>query len=96
LDSLASITVMERTDTISGPHLAQIDGSLFVSDPAGGRVIYLDERGKPVASLAEPGAFTLPTGVAAVRQGDDVLVAVSDAAACTVSVWQGSLAGLQP
>jgi DNA-binding beta-propeller fold protein YncE len=96
MDSLASMTVMARTDTINGPHLAQVDGSLFVSDPAGGRVIYLDKRGKPVASLAESGAFTLPTGVAAMRLGNDVVVAVSDAAACTVSVWRGSLAGLQP
>lgn len=91
MDTLGSLTAVRPTDTINGPHLAALeDGRLFVSDPARRLVLLLSTQGKPLAALADAGAFVQPTGVAAWRTDKDLLLAVSDTAACSVTLWQGA------
>jgi sugar lactone lactonase YvrE len=89
LDTLGSLTAVQPTNTIDGPQLASMaDGSLYLSDPARHQVLYLSAEGQPLGALADAGAFELPTGVAAFRSGDSILLAVSDTATCTVTLWQ--------
>ncbi len=90
LDALGSLTAIRPTDTINGPHLAHLDdGRLFLSDPANRQVLFLSAQGRPLAALADAGAFDRPTGVAAWRTGNDMLLAVADTAACSITLWQG-------
>lgn len=91
LDTLGSLAVVERSNTLTGPQLAALeDGSGFlVSDPFRRTVIFLAPTGEPLAQLAYPDAFANPIGVAAAR-GDDGLVQliVTDSATCQVSAWR--------
>ncbi len=92
LDTLGSITAVRPTDTINGPHLAHLDdGRLFMSDPARALVLLFNAQGQPLAALGDAGAFEQPTGVAAWQRSGDLLLAVSDTAACSVSLWQGPM-----
>jgi sugar lactone lactonase YvrE len=96
LDTMGSLTAIQPTDTIQGPHLAHLGDRLFLSDPAGRRVLYLDGRGKPLGALADAGAFVRPTGVAVWRGAASeagpvatTTLYVADAEACAISAWQG-------
>lgn len=88
LDTLGSYTAIQPTDTINGPHLAALGDHLFLSDPARQQVVLLDAQGMPLGALADAGAFTLPTGVAAWEDGSATLLAVADTAACSVTAWR--------
>lgn len=95
LNGTGSMTAVQRTDTINGPHLSGLpDGSFFVSDPARGLIAYHAATGQPLAHFMNRDFFTWPTGVAAAQQGDQVLLAVVDTPSCTLSVWQLPTAGL--
>ena len=92
LDALGSLTAVKPTDTINGPQITQLDdGRVFVSDPAQRLVLLLSAQGQPLASLGDEGAFQQPTGVAAWQSDGDLLLAVSDTAQCSVSLWRGPL-----
>ena len=89
LNTQGSLGVMAPGDTLDGPHLAKLPGGgFFLTVPKRAAVVYFDARGRPLAELGYAGAFTLPTGVAAHRDGDTVRLAVADSAACTVSLWE--------
>lgn len=96
LDTLGSITALPRGDTIDGPHLAALgpEGGLFLSDPSRSQILYLSARGQPLGVLSDVGAFQRPTGIDVLRDGDDVLLAVSDTTACSVSLWRARAANL--
>jgi DNA-binding beta-propeller fold protein YncE len=90
LDTLGSLAVVERANTLTGPQLAALeDGSgLFVSDPIRRTVIFLAPTGEPLGQLAYPDAFANPMGVAAARAEDGLVqLIVTDSAACQVSAW---------
>jgi hypothetical protein len=44
-----------------------------------------------MAALGDAGAFLQPTGVATWEEEGDLLLAVSDSAACEVSLWRGRM-----
>ena len=91
MDGLGSLTAIRPTDTINGPHLAHLaDGRLVLSDPARGLVLLLSAQGQPMAALGDAGIFQRPTGVAAWQRDGELLLAVSDTAACSVSLWRGA------
>ncbi|HXF64738.1 MAG TPA: PA14 domain-containing protein [Caldilineaceae bacterium] len=98
LDVLGSLVVIERSNTIDGPHLAALpSGAFFLSDPAGRRVLHLAATGEPLAELAYPAAFDAPSGVAAgIVEGAGAgatYLAVADSGACRVSLWQVRVEG---
>ncbi len=95
LNTLGSYTALQPTSTIDGPHLAALPGDdpatagrLFLSDPARARVLLLGADGAPLGALADAGAFVQPTGIATWQTGDLLFLAVSDTAACRVTLWQ--------
>jgi hypothetical protein len=92
MDGFGSITAIRPTNTINGPHLAHLaDGRLVVSDPARALVLLFSAQGEPLAALGDAGAFLQPTGVATWEEEGDLLLAVSDSAACEVSLWRGRM-----
>jgi hypothetical protein len=91
LDVLGSVTVIERSNTLTGPHLAALpDGSgFFLSDPVRRTVLYLLPSGQPVGQLGYADTFVNPTGVAAGIQENGLIdLVVADSAACTVGLWR--------
>jgi hypothetical protein len=95
LDNGGSLTAIQPTNTLNGPHLAGLpDGSFFVSDPGRGLVFSYAVTGEPRGQLAQPGVWITPTGVDAVLVGDQVYLAVVDSAACIVSFWQAERVAL--
>jgi sugar lactone lactonase YvrE len=102
LDTGGSLTAIQPTDTLQGPHLAHIatpvGDRLFLSDPARRLVLMLAETGRPTGALADAGAFLRPTGVAAwpapalpdsPAPPGALTLAVADAESCSVSGWLG-------
>lgn len=89
LDGLGSLPALPRTNTLTGPQLAALpDGAFFLSDPARRSVVYFAPNGRPLAQLGYADAFLNPMGVAAVYRDGFALLAVSDSAACSVSLWR--------
>jgi hypothetical protein len=85
----AGFTAVGKAVTMDGPHLAGLDdGSFFLTDPARRTLFYHRPSGQPVAQFAYPDVFDLPTGVAAVRDGDAIRLAVVDTARCSLSLWR--------
>ncbi len=94
LGSMGSLTAIQPTDTLLGPHLAHLNEKIILSDPARRLVLLLDGRGRPLGALADEGAFQRPTGVAVTpwpQMPSASLLAVADADGCTVSGWIGVL-----
>lgn len=94
LDSRGSIAVIERTNTLNGPHLAGLaNGALLVSDPARRLILYLASTGEPRAIFAMP-QFNTPTGIAAAQFDRLLYLAVVDTAQCKVSFWRTPISRL--
>lgn len=88
-DGGGSVVATLPTVTADGPQLAGLaDGSFFLSDPGRRLVAYHLPSGRPVGHFDGGGAFALPAGVAAAQAGNWVQLAVVDAGACAVSVWE--------
>ncbi|MEZ4674371.1 MAG: hypothetical protein R2932_09025 [Caldilineaceae bacterium] len=88
LDSGGSLSAIERTNTLNGPHLAALaDGRLFVSDPTRRLVLYLAATGQPLAQFSAP-TITMPTGVGAAMIDEWLYLAIVDTANCQLSLWR--------
>ncbi len=84
-----SLTAIQPTNTIDGPHLAALpDGRLLLTDPARSIFWLLSAQGQPTGQFAYAGQLDLPTGIAAREDGDGILIAVSDTRRCSVSLWR--------
>ncbi len=84
-----SFTAIQPTNTIDGPHLAALpDGRFLATDPGRSSFTLFDVTGEPLGQFGYPGQLSMPTGIAATQLGDATLVAVSDTAQCTVSLWR--------
>jgi hypothetical protein len=95
LDTGGSMTAIQPTNTLNGPHLAGLpDGRFFVSDPGRGLVLLHAATGQPAGQFAAPEVFGAPTGIDVAIRGDRVYLAVVDGATCTISLWQTLLATL--
>ncbi len=99
LDTLGSLTAVQSAGTIDGPHFAGLpDGRFFLSDPTRGLILSFAASGQPLARFDDGGALQQPTGLAALVEGQDegeqVLIAAADTAACTVSLWRMPLGDL--
>lgn len=95
LDTGGSMTAIQPTNTLDGPHLAGLpDGRFFVSDPGRGLVLLHGANGQPLGQFAAPGVIVTPTGIDVSSNGDRVNLAVVDSAACTISLWQAPLTAL--
>jgi hypothetical protein len=95
LDNGGSLMAVQPTNTLNGPHLAGLpNGSLLVSDPERGLVLYHAASGEPRGQLAQPGIWVTPTGVDALFLGEQVFLAVVDSETCLVSFWQAPATAL--
>ena len=84
-----SLTAIQPTNTIDGPHLAALpDGRLLLTDPARSLFWLLSAQGQPTGQFAYAGQLDLPTGIAAREDDDGILIAVSDTRRCSVSLWR--------
>ena len=91
LTSGGSIAAVKPTNTLSGPHMADLpDGSFFLSDPGRGRIVYHLASGRPLLEVGYANLFAAPTGVGAAVDSDMISLAVMDSAACWLSLWQMS------
>jgi hypothetical protein len=82
------LTAVQPTNTIDGPRFAALPtGGFLVSDPARRTFTVFTAAGRPVQSMAYTQQMTLPTGIAVLVAGDQLLIAVSDTLSCTVSTW---------
>ena len=84
-----SMTAVQPTNTIDGPHLAALpDGRLLLTDPARSTFWLLTAQGQPTGQFAYAGQLDLPTGIAALADAEGILIAVSDTRRCSVSLWR--------
>ncbi len=84
-----SFTAVQPTGTVDGPHLAQMaDGRLLATDPARSTFLLFSSAGQPLGQFGYAGELAMPTGIAATRIGSGDIIAVVDAQACALSVWQ--------
>lgn len=89
-----SLTAIQRTNTINGPHLAGLPtGALFLSDPVRRSVLYFAATGEPQAMVNLPGLLE-PTGIAVAPINELLYLAVVDTAGCQLSLWRTDPAGL--
>jgi hypothetical protein len=94
LDTGESWPAVAPANTFNGPHLAALTTSnFFVSDPERRLILYYDQAGQPLGQLSSE-LFSKPVGVSALILDGDVLLAVSDSAACQVSLWSLPVDGL--
>jgi len=94
MDSGSSLSAIEKTNTINGPHLAALpNGTLFLSDPARRLILYTAATGEPLAHLILP-TIELPTGIAVTTIEDLLYLAVVDSQSCQLSLWRTPLAQL--
>jgi len=78
------VWTVPRAPSVVGPHLALApDGSFYLSDPPGHRVIHFDRSGRPIDQLGTGSQLTAPVGVFVDLQGD-VYVADSGAGMAVV------------
>ncbi len=95
LDTLGSLAVVERANTLNGPQLAALDdgSGLFISDPTRRTVLFFAPNGEPQAQLGYPDAFANPTGGGRRRWRDGLVqLVIRDSAACRVSASARALA----
>ncbi|NJN83449.1 MAG: hypothetical protein HC802_14955 [Caldilineaceae bacterium] len=98
LDISGTLVALPRSTTLDGPQLAGLpDGSFFVTDPVRQLVQYHSSAGQPLRQWAYAGLFDRPTGIAAKIGNDDMVqIAVTDSAACSVSLWRLPAVTLEP
>ncbi len=97
VESGEGFVAVARANTFDAPHLAGLPtNGFFLTDPERSLVLFFDATGRPLAQFGGPGAFQKPVGIAAALVDDQVLVAVSDSAACTVSLWRTPLENVLP
>lgn len=84
-----SLTAIQPTNTLDGPHLAALpNGSFLVSDPGRRTFTVVQPTGQPVQQFAYVDQLVVPTGVAAMGAGDFVFIAATDTRSCSVSLWR--------
>lgn len=89
LNTEGSMSAIERTSTLDGPQLADLDdGTFFLSDPARRTIFYHRADGRPMAQFAYAGVLERPTGVDAVIIDDQIYVVIVDTDQCVVSLWK--------
>jgi sugar lactone lactonase YvrE len=82
-----------RANTFDAPHLAGLPNStFFVTDPERQLITYFDASGQAAAQFR--GSFAKPVGIDVASREGDLLLAVSDSVACTVSLWRSPLDAL--
>jgi len=83
------ITAVQPTNTFDAPHFAALpDRRFFLTDPMRSRVLLYAQNGQPLRQLALPERLQTPVGVAAAVIEGRTLLAVTDSAACRVSLWE--------
>lgn len=83
------VTAVQPTNTIDGPRMAALPtGGFLVSDPQRRTFTAFTAAGRPVQGMAYTDQLALPTGITTLTSGDQLLIAVSDTLACSVSLWQ--------
>ncbi len=95
MDTGESWPVVAPANTFDSPHLAALTTSaFFVSDPERRLITYFSPEGRPLGQLRSD-LFAKPVGVSAlILDGSDMLLAVSDSAACQVTLWRAPLDAL--
>lgn len=94
LDTGESWPAVAPANTFDGPHLAGLTTSnFFVSDPERRLILYYNQDGQPLGQLSSE-LFAKPVGVGALIMEGGVLLAVSDSAACQVSLWRAPVEAL--
>ncbi len=97
VESGEGFVAVARANTFDAPHLAGLPtNSFFLTDPERGLLLLFDPTGRPMAQFGGPDVFQKPVGVGAALVDDQVLMAVSDSAACTVSLWRTALENTLP
>ena len=87
LSSDGSLTAIQPTQTLDGPHLAALpSGGLLASDPLRRTFTLFSAAGQPLQQFAYPDQ--LPTGLATWTAGNQLLIAASDTRSCSVSLWK--------
>lgn len=82
-----------RANTFDAPHLAGLPNStFFVTDPERQLITYFDANGQAAGQFR--GSFAKPVGIDAASREGELLLAVSDSVACTVSLWRSPLDAL--
>lgn len=98
--STPGLLAVQPANTFDAPHFGGLpDGSFFLTDPARRTILYYTAEGQPVRQWPLSDAFVLPVGIGAafadgaVENGANGMahVAVTDSAACTVSLWRVGL-----
>ncbi len=89
LNTDGSMAAVERTSTLDGPQLADLeDGTFFLSDPARQTIFYHRADGRPMAQFAYAGVLERPTGIDAVVIDGQIHLVVVDTDRCEVSLWK--------
>ncbi len=89
LNTDGSMVAVERTSTLDGPQLADLeDGTFFLSDPARQTIFYHRADGRPMAQFAYAGVLQRPTGIDAVVIDEQIHLVVVDTDQCEVSLWK--------
>ncbi len=89
LNTEGSMIAIERTSTLDGPQLADLDdGTFFLSDPARQTIFYHRADGRPMAQFAYVGVLERPTGIDAVIIDDQIHLVIVDTEQCAVSLWK--------
>lgn len=84
-----SVTAVAPSNTFDAAHFADLpDGSFFMTDPMRSTLLYYGADGQPLRQFAFPGIFVTPVGIDAAIIDARIYFAVSDSAACTVSLWR--------
>jgi hypothetical protein len=82
-----------RANTFDAPHLAGLpDSTFFLTDPERQLISYFDANGQATAQFR--GNFAKPVGIDAISREGNLLLAISDSVACTISLWQSPLDAL--
>ncbi|MFO7631461.1 MAG: glycosyltransferase family 39 protein [Caldilinea sp.] len=83
------LTAVQPTNTIDGPHMASLpNGGVVITDPLRRTFTAFTAAGQPMQQFAYTEQLVLPTGVATLLIGDQLLIAASDTKSCTVSLWR--------
>jgi len=95
MDTGESWPAVAPANTFDAPHLAGLPtSSFFLSDPERRLITYFSPDGRPLGQLRSD-LFAKPVGVGAlVVDGSEVLLAVSDSAACQITLWRAPLDAL--
>lgn len=91
LDTGESWPAVAPANTFDAPHFAGLTTSnFFLSDPERRMILYFSGAGAPLGQLRSE-LFNKPVGIGALILEGNVLLAVSDSAACQLSLWRAPL-----